>query len=260
MSIETATEQDFKNAKRAARDKWYQRNGRWRANGKKRRSIQILDGVLARPFHSLENSWELILRTWVPPPARIFDVTAGPRYMWKNLLEPSHRLDGASREYELIFGDIDPNANDVIRFDVTKQTDWFLAAYPKSFDAVVVDPPYRRNVKGGRYDIENFKGSQDFNLALFFTNLNEGARRVLNPNGRLIVKIGDSRVNGQFEPWDFMATQILTHFNLEDRVIRRPFYQRRIAINRKDRATLTHETFLLYSLKPVEPSAQRSPP
>lgn len=237
-----ATEANFKDAKRRLKDKKLN----FRRGGKKKRQLQILDGVLARPFHSLENSFELILKTWIPPPAKILDPTAGPRWMWRNLLDNSLSLDGELSKYEVVFGDIAPQSDEVRKVDATQLSGVFEKG---SFDGLVVDPPYRRNVKGGRYDIERFKGDQNFNLDSFFGHLNEQAYFVLKETGKLIVKIGDSRITGNFEPWDMIATKLLSNFVLEDRVIRRPFYMRKVAITRRDRATLVHETFLLYSKK-----------
>lgn len=247
-SIIEATEANFKQAKQLQRNKKF--TGKRKRSGKKRSKLQILDGVLARPFHSLENSFELILRTWIPPPAKIIDPTAGQRWMWRNLLEPSTRLDQVDSGYTIIFGDIAPQVDDVIKLDARNayRPEWF-----EFFDGEVVDPPYRRNVTGGRYDIEKFRGDPNFDLEDFFSRLNRDADMILKPTGKLIVKVGDARIGDNFEPWDMKATQLLTKFELKDRIVRRPFYQRKGApFKRNDRAILTHEWFLLYVKRPKE--------
>jgi len=162
----------------------------------------ILNGSNAEVFQQL-------LAFYLPPPAKIIDVTCGEKHFW-DLIKPS--LGNATltgeKGYIAMFSDIRPIGD--------LQTDYrfILAKYPElegQFNGVIFDPPYTEltlRVNGvekwldnNRYGMDKFKADMtlsDEHFRLFVKQ----AYRLLNGKGIVIVKLQDTANWWHFRLWD----------------------------------------------------------
>lgn len=208
----------------------------------------VLSSCYHRPRLKVGDVFAKVLMSWVPAPARILDPTAGPRRMYARLINDC-RLVGA--DYEFVFGDIEPQAEDVLQMDARE-----LPEFEKPFDAVVVDPPYRRELRHDKKEIQLYRGERDFDLKGFICDVAEAFLGVLKPSGCVVFKIGDNhRKDGDswvLEDWhNYVITVFSTHYILKDLVVFMPYYVPRWA-PKKPYSIQRHSYFLLFEKRELD--------
>lgn len=146
------------------------------------RAKPILTALVGRN----EDLFPKILALYVPPGSRIFDMTWGRGNFWR-------KVDHSA--YWLVKNDLAPTAPDVLCEDFRH------TSHPDaSFDACVLDPPYACHGRGAPIK-ESIARSYNLRAAFtprraaeLLTLYREGigeARRLLRPNGVLIIKCQD---------------------------------------------------------------------
>ena len=126
-----------------------------------------------------------ILAMYVPPPAKILDMTYGKGVFWKNFIE-----DGSG--YWVQRNDIDPDKGDC-HYDFRDLPE----SWTGKFDAAVFDPPYKLT---GTIQRPDQYGNKDGGWAKVGENYWQGigqAYKVLRKEGILIVKCMDQVVSGK---------------------------------------------------------------
>lgn len=211
--------------------------------GWRTRMKSVLTGDNATVF------WEL-LNFYKPPPAKVVDVTSSFKIFWKNM---ATRLDGAS--YDVLFCDLRKLPGIMLIQDCTKP-----ALRSGIFDVVVFDPPFMATMGQNAVMAEKWNklyvpsdnqrpanGKTPFKLSL------EGGmefKRLLRPDGILIVKIQDIRGQPKDKPTHAEIIRIITKigfdywdiviFNQENRTV--PDVPGRL----KDTNSVVHGYFIIF--------------
>ncbi len=193
--------------------------------------------LTAGVFTSNSEQFPQILGLYVPPPARVLDMTYGRGVFWKNV--PHEKVvdrytndyfHPRKKDYILWANDIDRERGDH-SFDFTN----LPAMWMESFDAVILDPPYlllgghetlKESIDKGYKNREREKDSRSRSGQIGAVERLYGggiieAWRVLNRSGILIIKCMD-QVRGGQQQW---LTQDLTNlcrifgFRSEDKFV-----------------------------------------
>lgn len=131
-----------------------------------------------------------ILRIYVPPRSKVLDMTWGRGNFWKDIDVETYRLV----------------TNDIVT-EADMHEDFRSMSLPdRSFDCVVLDPPYALHGKGAPIKA-SISSPYQLNAALTPTSAREvrqvyragisEARRLLKPNGILIIKCQDQIESGK---------------------------------------------------------------
>jgi len=154
-------------------------------------------------FGSASRAFQMILKGFVRPPAKILDVTYGRGNSWKKFSQ--NTLVGT---YQIVKMDLVKYEG--VELDEQGDHSKPLPFENESFDAIYYDPPYyfREFVKGANlgkhlYNIneEVFWTLQDFKASL--RGLRKEVPRVLKKGGILICKIMDGYVGRKYFPNSF---------------------------------------------------------
>ena len=206
-----------------------------------------LDPVLtAGVFSSNSEQFPDILRLYVPPPAKVLDMTYGNGVFWKNILNepiignPNHWEIG-SKTYGLWANDIDPDKGEY-SYDLRN----LPKEWENQFDAVILDPPYllmggiqtlKASIDRGYKNKEREKNSKSGQIGAVERLYGGGiiqAHKVLKRSGILIIKCMD-QVRGGQQQWlshDILDMCRIFGFRNEDMLV---------FVN-KNRPTMRHET------------------
>lgn len=125
-----------------------------------------------------------ILRWYIPPPAKVLDLTCGYKIMYQKLL--NHTLDG--KDYQFVFNDLRKGLGD-IQVNIMKEK----IPYPDgSFNAVVIDPPFPKLTDDySRLDEYGGNVTEEYCDSVVKAGIDE-AHRLLTPAGMFILKIQDT--------------------------------------------------------------------
>ena len=159
-----------------------------------------------------------ILSLWMPPPARVLDLTWGRGVFWKNVdhfreaaINPTHTPGHYGREwmqhdYVVWANDIDPEKGDYHYDFGNLPKEW-----AKEFDVVVFDPPYKLTGTQNKRDTQYGNKSGGYRLVddSYWRGLIE-ARGILRPGGIAIVKCMDQVVSGKNEWMHIFVYRIAT--------------------------------------------------
>lgn len=188
--------------------------------------------LTAGVFASNSEQFPQILGLYVPPPARVLDMTYGNGVFWKN-------VEGA---YEVVRNDIDPERGDH-SYDLTGN---FPPRWEEHFDAVILDPPYlliggiqtlKDSIDRGYKNRESDKKSKSGKIGAVERLYGGGiiqAYKVLKRSGILIIK-GMDQVRGGQQQWlshDLYDITRIFGFKAEDHFI---------FVN-KNKPTMRHKT------------------
>jgi hypothetical protein len=207
----------------------------------------VLSSLYHRPMVSIADVFTKILVTWIPPPAKILDPTAGPRRMYERLMNQT-TLEGY--KYDFTFGDIEPQAPDILKMDARE----LPMDYSGMFDGLIVDPPYNRDLRLDRKKIQAYKGSREFDLKDFIDRSYDDFLRVLKPKGRLIFKIGDNhrKVGDDWilESWHVYVINLYSKdYVHRDLVVHGPWHKHLRWAPKKPYSMQRHSYFLLFEKK-----------
>ncbi len=199
-------------------------------------------------FSSNSEQFPGILELYVPPPARILDMTFGNGVFWKNVKAAVFAGDYMKDDdkpyidtYYVYDNDIDPERG-FFSEDLTDLPD----AWEEHFDAVILDPPYllmggiqtlKASIDRGYKNKEREKNSKSGQIGAVERLYGGGiiqAHKVLKRSGILIIKCMD-QVRGGQQQWlshDIMDMCRIFGFRNEDMLV---------FVN-KNRPTMRHET------------------
>ena len=133
--------------------------------------------------YSIAEHFRDLLRWYVPPPAKIIDLTCGYKIMYQKLLD--HTIDNC--DYEFVFNDRKKGLGD-LQIDILKDK----IPYPDgSFDCVIVDPPFPKLVEDYSR-LEKYGGNVTRKYCLqVVAAAGQEAYRLLNTNRFFILKMQD---------------------------------------------------------------------
>lgn len=133
----------------------------------------------------------LMLRFYAWPEARVLDVTANERRMWKGVDHPGG----------VTFADIDPAMRPDILADFRA-----LPCEPASYDVIVFDPPHLPAAAASPESMERFVGNYGLahapkadNIAGYFPPFLKEAVRVLTADGLIFAKLKDFVHNHSYQ-------------------------------------------------------------
>ncbi len=204
--------------------------------------------LTAGVFASNSEQFPQILGLYVPPPARVLDMTYGNGVFWKkvpNVILGNYPMGNADPPYVLSYyvwdNDIDPERGS-FSYDLTDLPE----AWIETFDAVILDPPYlliggiqtlKDSIDRGYKNRESDKKSKSGKIGAVERLYGGGiieAYRVLKRSGILIIKCMD-QVRGGQQQWltqDMMDLCRIFGFRNEDKFV---------FVN-KNKPTMRHET------------------
>ncbi len=168
--------------------------------------------LTAGVFASNSEQFPQILGLYVPPPARVLDMTFGNGVFWKNV---DHRIVGIQPNvweeeedrYHLWTNDVDPERGYFSHDLRNLPEEW-----QESFDAVILDPPYlqiggiqtlKASIDRGYKNRESDKKSKSGKIGAVERLYGGGiiqAHKVLKRSGILIIKCMD-QVRGGQQQW-----------------------------------------------------------
>ncbi len=163
-----------------------------------------MDIVLTAKVGTNADLFPNVLAIYVPPKARVLDMTWGKGVFWRN---------------------VDTSVYDLTRNDLLESADthedFRKMSFPnESFDAVVLDPPYMRTNNKPGIMASNYR-NQDINLrthAAIIELYRDGATeawRLLHDGGVLIIKCQDE-VESRRQRWTHVELMSLDGFLCED--------------------------------------------
>ncbi|KKN54352.1 hypothetical protein LCGC14_0593300 [marine sediment metagenome] len=201
--------------------------------------------LTAGVFASNSEQFPQILGLYVPPPARVLDMTYGNGVFWKQV---DHTISHGAflpnpegENYSLWPNDLDPERG-LFSFDLTDLPD----AWEGMFDAVILDPPYlliggirtlKDSIDRGYKNRESDKKSKSGKIGAVERLYGGGiiqAYKVLKRSGILIIKCMD-QVRGGQQQWlshDIMDMCRIFGFRNEDQLV---------FVN-KNKPTMRHDT------------------
>jgi hypothetical protein len=204
--------------------------------------------LTAGVFSSNSEQFPDILRLYVPPPARILDMTYGNGVFWKNVKNVTLPKDDMmiddppySETYYIYDNDLDPERG---TFDYDLRD--LPPEWTEMFDAVVLDPPYlliggiqtlKESIDKGYKNRESDRKSTSGKIGAVERLYGGGiieAYRVLKRSGILIIKCMD-QVRGGQQQWltqDLMDLCRIFGFRNEDKFV---------YVN-KNKPTMRHKT------------------
>lgn len=201
-----------------------------------------------------------ILDLHVEDEARIADVTHGTGVFWQD-------IDLDSRDMELVTSDIAPKTDTLSMIGDCRS----LPIQDDSLDCMILDPPYaegyyrrNRDQMAGKGSHKSFRdtysggraynGSNKYHQAVLHTYFEGGheAKRVLKPDGTLIIKIMDEVSSNKQE---LAHIQVTNYYEKElDFYTRDLFVQVRkekptvVGMNKQVHARKNHSYFLVYDM------------
>jgi len=153
-----------------------------------------------------------ILKFYLPKGSKILDVTYGHGKIWSSISKDC---------YKVVTNDIDPES--LAKYHHSFNNLELISKEYGKFDAILYDPPYKygkssyilnevddkdwRPIKTKWRVIDQVTSAQTLNIIL---------PEILKPNGSLIVKIMDTRYQGNLIPNHMLLIQEFKNFRLKD--------------------------------------------
>ena len=149
-------------------------------------TAELFPAAEARPLSVMLARDPEVLRTMLDfyawPGAKVLDVTANERRMWKGVEWP-----------DVTYADIDPDMKPDIIADFRA-----LPVEPSSYDVIVFDPPHLPAAAASPESLQRFVGNYGLghsphadNISAYFPPFLAEAHRVLKPEGLIFAKLKD---------------------------------------------------------------------
>jgi len=197
---------------------------------------EMLTSVIYGARKGVAEVFKDVLLWYVPPPARVLDITCGYKIMYRELLKHNYG-------YQFVFMDVRGEVKPDVVADLRK------APFRDNvrFDAIVFDPPYPVHPSSRDSRVKEYGyGLSKHKLHEYYVELVKAVNNYANMvKYFLIVKTMDYELNGKLYPAIYEVTRMLTNFELYDIVIYR-FFKRSYLRSLSGRVPRKHTYFLIY--------------